>query len=193
MEKVWFHGGNYTCLKHILSSNEGWELFAWSELLWEAADTRVKCKNNTRKIILVILTRLQGGAMKSTDTDQRPKRDVLRWFAEAVDALSKTESSSPPQPSVCRSVAAMIRRMQNNWQKELNHEDVDAGCINNHTEVPVILSPPHHHHRHHTPIRPAPNQTPASDPSLWVEKALSEKLLRMEKCEVTDRNVNGDR
>lgn len=54
-------GGDYSRLKHILSSNEGWELFARSKLLWEAADTRVKCKNNTRKIILVILTRLQGG------------------------------------------------------------------------------------------------------------------------------------
>lgn len=67
--------GDYSCV--FLSSNEGWELFARSKLLWEAADTRVKCKNNTGKIILVILTRLRG-AMKSTDTDQRPKRDLLR-------------------------------------------------------------------------------------------------------------------
>lgn len=130
--------------------------------------------------------------MKCTDM-QRPNRDCWRgclWFAEAVDALSKTES--PSQPPVCRSVAAMIMKMQNNWQKGLNHEAVDAGCINKHTEVPVILRLPRRYHRR-TSIRPVPKQTPASDPSLRVEKAISERLPRTEKCELTDRNVNGDR
>lgn len=77
---------------------------------------------------------------------QRPDRGCwevgnLR-FAEVVVALSQTEPPSQTA-AACWSVKAMMMKMQNDWQKKLNHEVVGFGCINKHPEVPVILcSPP---------------------------------------------------